>query len=92
MRFPVDLIRKRRLIFTDDYEFSCDKNDLRRRMIGIVEAIESSPIKWVDITLKARAYAPKDVHLWQWLAQFISVAAAILAFISFILKITGLLP
>ena len=88
----LDTIRRRRLVFSDDYEFSCEKNDLRRRMVGVVEAIESSPAKTVDISLKARAYEPRDIKLWQWIAQMISVSAAILAFVSFVLRLLGVLP
>ena len=78
-------------MFSDDYEFSCEKSDLRRRMIGVVEAIESTPIRTVDVMLRARAYEPKDIPLWQWIVQMISVAAAMLTFITFILRLVGIL-
>ena len=78
------------MVFLDDYQFACEKNDLRRRMMALVDVIESSPARRVSIALKARAFERKDVRLWQWAFQVISLTAAIAALITFLLTIAGI--
>jgi len=78
------------MVFIDDYQFACEKNDLRRRMLVLVDVIESSPARRVSIALKARAFERKDVRLWRWAFQVITLTAAIVALITFLLTIAGI--
>ena len=77
------------MVFIDDYQFACEKNDLRRMMV-LVDVIESSPARRVSIALKARAFERKDVRLWRWAFQVITLTAAIVALITFLLTIAGI--